>query len=92
VRHIFKGRSEDKTSFYADQWAKALEANPIENLEVKGPAPAPLEKIKGYYRFHLFYLTNNVTRFLKHYQERRRSFPLDQEVQDIIDVDAFQIS
>jgi len=92
VRHIFKGRSEDKTSFYAEQWARTLEANPIENLEVKGPAAAPLEKIKGYYRFHLFYLTNNVTRFLKQYQERRKSFPLDQEIQDIIDVDAFQIS
>ena len=92
VRHIFKGRSEDKTSFYADQWAKTLEANPIEGLEVKGPAAAPLEKIKGYYRFHLFYLTNNVTRFLKQYQVRRKTFPLDHEIQDIIDVDAFQIS
>ena len=57
VRHIFRGRSKDKTLFYAEQWSKRLELNPIEGVEVKGPAPAPLEKLKGYYRFHFFYFT-----------------------------------
>lgn len=92
VRHLFKGRSLEKTSFYSEQWAKKLRTNPIKNLEVKGPAAAPLEKIKGFYRFHLFYLTNNVTTFLEQFNERREDFPLDHEVQDSIDIDAYQIS
>ena len=92
VRHVFRGRSEEKTSFYAEQWGKVLENNPIRGLEVKGPAAAPLEKIKGYYRFHLFYFTHNVTSFLKGFDERRKKFPLDKEVHDILDVDAQQIS
>jgi primosomal protein N' (replication factor Y) len=92
VRHIFRGRSEEKTSFYAEQWAKVLENNPIENVDIKGPAPAPLEKIKGYYRYHIFYLTNHVPKFLAQFRKRREKFPLDVEIHDILDVDAFQIS
>jgi primosomal protein N' (replication factor Y) len=92
VRHVFRGRSEEKTSFYAEQWAKVLENKPIANVDVKGPAPAPLEKVKGYYRYHLFYLTTHVTKFLIEFRDRRKNFPLDNEIHDIIDVDAFQIS
>ncbi len=92
IRHIFRGRSEDKTSYYAEQWAKMLRNNPIKNIDIKGPAPAPLEKIKGYYRYHLFYLTHQVSKFLAEFKRRRKKFPLDNEVHDILDVDAFQIS
>jgi primosomal protein N' (replication factor Y) len=92
IRHIFRGRSEEKTSYYAEQWAKTLRNNPIENIDIKGPAPAPLEKIKGYYRYHLFYLTHQVSKFLAEFKRRRKKFPLDNEVHDILDVDAFQIS
>ena len=92
IRHIFRGRSEGKTSYYAEQWAKTLRNNPIENIDIKGPAPAPLEKIKGYYRYHLFYLTHQVSKFLAEFKRRRKKFPLDNEVHDILDVDAFQIS
>ena len=92
VRHVFRGRSEEKTSFYAEQWAKVLENNPIENVDIKGPAPAPLEKMKGYYRYHIFYLTNHVPKFLAQFRKRREKFPLDVEIHDILDVDAFQIS
>ena len=42
--------------------------------------------------FHLFYFTHNVTSFLKGFDERRKKFPLDKEVHDILDVDAQQIS
>lgn len=92
IRHIFKGRSLEKTSFYAEQWRKVLEESPIKGLEIKGPAPAPMEKIKGFYRIHLFYFTNHVTRFLRQYDLKRKEFPLDKDIQDILDVDAVQIS
>ena len=47
IRHLFRGRSQEKVEFYAQQWKKRLDANPIPQADVKGPAPAPLEKIKG---------------------------------------------
>ena len=92
IRHIFRGRSLEKTEFYSNQWRKKLEAEPVHGLEVKGPALAPIEKIKGFYRFHLFYFTASVTRSLNQLEKRREDFPLDAEVHDILDVDAHQMS
>jgi primosomal protein N' (replication factor Y) len=92
IRHIFRGRSLEKTEFYSNQWRKKLEAEPVSGVEVKGPALAPIEKIKGYYRFHLFYLTASVSSCLKQLKKRREDFPLDPEIHDILDVDAHQMS
>ena len=92
IRHIFRGRSLEKTEFYSNQWRKKLEAEPVSGVEVKGPALAPIEKIKGYYRFHLFYLTASVSSCLKQLEKRREDFPLDPEIHDILDVDAHQMS
>ena len=92
IRHIFRGRSLEKTEFYATEWRKVLDAEPIPGLEAKGPALAPIEKIKGYYRFHLFYLTSSVQESLNHLAKKRAIFPLDNEIHDTIDVDAHQMS
>ena len=92
IRHVFRGRSLEKTEFYSSQWRKKLEAEPVLGVEVKGPALAPIEKIKGYYRFHLFYLTASVASCLKQLKKRREDFPLDPEIHDILDVDAQQMS
>lgn len=92
IRHLFRGRSSEKVEFYAQQWRNLLDANPIANVDIKGPAPAPLEKIKGYYRYHLLYLTQSVTPFLSEFQKRRKEFPLDRDIHDILDVDCHQLS
>lgn len=92
IRHLFRGRNEEKVEFYAQQWKKLLEANPIPQVDVKGPAPAPLEKIKGFYRYHLLYLTGAVRPFLDQFHPRREAFPLDKDVHDVIDVDCHQLS
>ena len=74
IRHLFRGRSSEKTEF-AQQWARALRENPIEGLTVRGPAAAPLEKMKGLYRHHLFYFTNEVTRVVRELEIKRNAFP-----------------
>ena len=61
-------------------------------IEIRGPAMAPIEKIKGYYRIHLFYLTSSISICLKNLERLRNQFPLDPEVHDILDVDAQQLS
>lgn len=92
IRHLFKGRSEEKVEFYAQQWKKLLDSDPIPQVDVKGPAPAPLEKIKGFYRYHLLYLTGSVRPFLQQFHSKRAGFPLDKDVHDVIDVDCHQLS
>ena len=92
IRHVFRGRGEEKTRFYAEQWRKRLDDSNLRGVEVKGPAATPLAKMKGYYRYHLFYLSSSVSNCLGQIQKIRSEFPIDNEVFDILDVDAHQVS
>jgi len=93
ARHLFRSRSEAKASFFTEQWSLQLRKiiDPME-IEVRGPAPAPVEKIKGYYRFHLWYFMHSISKSLPKIINLRREFPLDEEVSDVIDVDAQDLS
>ena len=92
IRHVFRGRGEEKTRFYAEQWRKRLDDSSLKDIDIKGPAATPLAKIKGYYRYHLFYLTSSVNHCLSQIQKLRQDFPIDKEIFDILDVDAHQVS
>ena len=87
-----RGRGEEKTRFYAEQWRKRLDDSSLKDIDIKGPAATPLAKIKGYYRYHLFYLTSSVNHCLSQIQKLRQDFPIDKEIFDILDVDAHQVS
>ena len=92
IRHLFRSRSEAKVEFYINKWTKLVNESNFEEITVKGPAPAPIEKMNGYYRYHLFYFTCSVRTALEKLGDIRKQFPLDPEVHDILDVDAHQIS
>ena len=92
IRHLFRGRSLAKVEFYTEKWADLVNESKLSQITLKGPAPAPIEKIKGFYRFHLFYFTSSVKNALQQLSHLRQKFPLDPEVHDILDVDAQQIS
>ena len=64
----------------------------LTGIEIKGPAATPLAKMKGYYRYHLFYLCGSVGNCLNQIQKIRADFLIDNEVFDILDVDAQQVS
>ena len=87
VRHLFRGRNDDKTAFFAEQWARHLKGKLPPDVETRGPAPAPIEKMKGRYRFHLWYFTPSVTRLVPVLTRLREEFPMDKDVIDVIDVD-----
>ena len=92
IRHLFRSRSEAKVEFYINKWTKLVNENNFEDITVKGPAPAPIEKMNGYYRYHLFYFTCSVRTALEKLGDIRKQFPLDPEVHDVLDVDAHQIA
>ncbi|MAK46142.1 MAG: primosomal protein N' [Opitutae bacterium] len=92
IRHLFRSRSQAKVDYYCSEWAKLVNKSQLEEITVKGPAPAPLEKIKGQYRYHLFYFTSSVNSALKALGKIREKFPLDPDVHDILDVDAYSIT
>ncbi len=87
VRHLFRGRNPEKVLFYAEQWSRHLEKNIQHQIEIRGPAPAPLEKVKDIYRFHIWYFMDSVSRILPGIVDLRKKFPMDEEVIDVFDVD-----
>ena len=62
IRHLFRGHNAEKVKFYAEQWAKRAEIVLKDAAELRGPAPPPLDKIKGFYRYQLWYFVDSIGR------------------------------
>jgi primosomal protein N' (replication factor Y) len=92
IRHLFRGRNPDKVSFYLEQWTKLVERELGDKIEIRGPAPAPVEKIRDEYRFQLWYFTPNVSSIIDRLAELRGSFKLDKDVIEQIDIDPMNMS
>jgi primosomal protein N' (replication factor Y) len=92
IRHLFRGRNPDKVNFYIDQWTKLVEKEMGEMVEVRGPAPAPIEKIRDEYRFQLWYFAPSASAIIGKLAALRESFKMDQEVIDYMDVDPMNLS
>jgi primosomal protein N' (replication factor Y) len=92
VHHLFKGRNPDKLAFFAGEWAKQAAVALGPDVEIRGPAPAPIEKIKDFYRYQLWYFMPNVTRYMPKLLELRKTFQFDRDVEDVIDADAVNLS
>lgn len=89
IRHVFRGKNVEKVSFYAEQWAAAVNQRLSKkfNCEMKGPAPAPIEKIKNDYRYHLWYFTKSVEPVVAELLSLRSTFKMDKGIVDVLDVD-----
>ena len=92
IRHLFRGRNPDKVNFYIDQWTKLIESELGDAIEVRGPAPAPIEKIRDEYRFQLWYFAPSASRVIQKIVALREGFKMDKDVIDLIDVDPMNLS
>ncbi len=94
IRHLFVGRNPEKVEFYMKQWLKELQPILGDDLDIKGPVPTPIEKIKDEYRFQFWYFTPSVARVMGRLNDQRNSFKakLDKDVREWIDVDPMQMT
>lgn len=91
IHHLFRGKNPEKVAFYAKQWAKHVEEKLLPefpHLEIRGPAPCPIERIKDHYRYQLWYFTSNATRLVPKLDALRSEFKWDKDVIEVLDVDA----
>jgi primosomal protein N' (replication factor Y) len=88
VRHVFRGRNAEKVNFVADAWVKELERLHPGLCEIRGPAPCPFEKVQDQHRVHIWYLVTGVKSLLSAILPLRAKILGDDEVIDVIDVDA----
>jgi primosomal protein N' (replication factor Y) len=91
IHHLFKSENEEKVEFYIGEWAKLVRDKWKIPVDMKGPAPAPLSKLKDYYRWQVCYLTSTIVPFLLELQTFRQAFRSDPDVIDTIDVDPAQL-
>jgi primosomal protein N' (replication factor Y) len=88
IRHVFRGRNAEKVNFVADAWVKELERLHPGLCEIRGPAPCPFEKVQDQHRVHIWYLVTGVKSLLSVLLPLRAKILGDEEVIDVIDVDA----
>ena len=91
VRHVFQGRNPDKVSFFIEQWARRLEEALGDTVEIRGPTPAPLERVRGAYRFQLWYFMQSITASLPRITVLRKAFAMDNDVRDLLDIDPLNL-
>ena len=87
IHHLFRGKNPEKVIFYAEHWTRFLEKEIKSTIEIRGPAPAPIEKVKDYYRFQIWYFVKNVSTTIGELVTLRQAFKMDGDVIDVFDVD-----
>ena len=92
IRQVFMGLNPEKVTFFAEHWVKKVRAAFDDSVEIRGPVPAPLEKIKDQYRFHVWFFFPRGKPLASRLLELRKDFLMDKDVRDFIDVDPVSLS
>lgn len=92
IRHLFRSRNKEKVAFYSEQWIRFLEKGLKQKIEIRGPIPAPLERMKDFYRYHAWFFVGNVSKVLPEIIALRQQFKMDKDVIDVLDVDPRDLS
>ncbi len=87
IHHLFRGPNPEKLKFFAEQWAKLVEKEFGDRLELRGPSPSPIEKIKDEYRWQLWYFCASATKVVPRLAELRSKFAWPDDLTQVLDVD-----
>jgi primosomal protein N' (replication factor Y) len=91
IRHLLRGPNPDKLKFFAEQWARRVREALGKRVELRGPAPAPIEKIRDEYRWQLWYFVDSVTRVIGDLSRLRDDFEWPKGITQMLDVDPMNL-
>lgn len=91
IRQIFRSRDEQKLSAHIQAWAKQAQEKFGNICQIRGPAPAPLERSEDFYRWHIWYFCHSVKPVVAGIISLKKTFPADADVEDVIDVDPISL-
>ena len=92
IRHLMRSKDLPKLEQFAQGWFDYLKKHCPDDFELRGPMPAPIEKVKDYYRYQLWIFSPNNAKTIHHLQHLRNHFPKDKDVIDLFDVDPTDLS
>jgi len=86
---LLKGRNEEKVSFSANHVRQQIEkwAPAFPEMILAGPAPAPLARAEGKYRFHVMCRTRHMSALSQKLAELMASLTLPEDVTMTVDID-----
>lgn len=90
IRFIFRSKSEKKAEYYSSQFSQFLSQNLPAEIQMRGPAPAPIEKTKDNFRFHIWLFTKNIYLTLSAITSLTEAFKKDKDVYYVVDVDPIE--
>jgi primosomal protein N' (replication factor Y) len=87
IHHLFRGPNPEKLQFFAEQWAKVVEKEFGDRIELRGPSPSPIEKMKDEYRWQLWYFCASPSRIVPRLAELRAAFAWPDDLTQVLDID-----
>ncbi len=91
IRHLSRGSNPDKLKFFAEQFAKRVRDSFGSRVEIRGPAPSPIEKIRDEYRWQLWYFVASVTKVIGELSKLRDEFEWPDDIKQMLDVDPMNL-
>lgn len=82
---------ESRASFSTETLARKLKQDLPAGTTLSDPAPAPLEKSHGFYRFHLMLRTKSILKLSRHLQTVMGKLTFPEDVHVTVDVDAYHL-
>ena len=92
IRQVLRGPNPDKVAFFAEQFAKQVEKRLDGVVEIRGPAPCPIEKMKDNYRFQNWYFTAGVSPVMAVLREIAGDISWPADVVQVLDADPMMLS
>lgn len=86
-----RSQNQARAEFSAQTLARRLSEGLPEGVIMGEPAPAPLEKSHGQFRFHLTLRTKAILRLTRHVKAVLSKLPFPEDVVVTVDVDAYQL-
>ena len=84
-----RGRNEEKVSFSADHVKKQIEplTESMDDLQISGPAPAPLLRAETFYRYQLMLRTGRMSELSRHLAAITAGLSFPDDVTLTVDID-----
>jgi len=88
---IIRSAHQQRAAFSAETLHRRLKEALPSGTTLSEPAPAPLEKSHGSYRFHLMLRTHSILRLSRHLRAVLEKLTFPEDVFVTVDVDAYQL-
>jgi primosomal protein N' (replication factor Y) len=91
IHHLFRGPNPEKIRFFAEHWVKQVEQALGSAVEIRGPVPSPIEKVKDEYRFQVWYFCASATKVVPQLVKLQETVKWPDDVTQVLDVDPMSL-